>query len=166
MSLPVSALFSLPGRTAAQSLGAEYCGRLQKHFFDKRVTSIRTGDEITANVAKRDRSTWPREAKAVGIAGATRGALGHWVKIRDGRIESCRCAGPWPGRVFDVVARGVPDGIGVYRQHGPAGSSAGWDVREDAPSRFGKEESMPSRRTPARMRLDSPGSGVMVDGHP
>ena len=44
MNLPVTALFSTLGRTAARALEAEYCGRLQKHFFDKLMTNIKNGD--------------------------------------------------------------------------------------------------------------------------
>ncbi len=99
MGLPVTALFSTLGRTAARALESEYCGRLQKHFFDKLVANIKNGDESTANVAKWDPSTWPKEAKGVGMTEAPRGALGHWVKIKDGRIENYQCVVPttWNG---------------------------------------------------------------------
>jgi hydrogenase large subunit len=103
MNLPVSALFSTLGRTAARALEAEYCARLQKHFFDKLVQNIRNGDESTANIAKWDPSTWPKEAKGVGMTEAPRGALGHWVRIRDGRIENYQCVVPttWNGSPRD-----------------------------------------------------------------
>lgn len=103
MDLPVEALFSTLGRTAARALESEYCGRLQKHFFDKLVTNIKNGDESTANVAKWDPSTWPKEAKGVGMSEAPRGALGHWVRIKDGRIENYQCVVPttWNGSPRD-----------------------------------------------------------------
>ncbi|MCU0910067.1 MAG: nickel-dependent hydrogenase large subunit [Rhodobacteraceae bacterium] len=76
MDLPVSALFSTLGRTAARALEAEYCTRLQKHFFDKLIANINAGDEST---------------------------LGHWVKIKDGRIENYQCVVPttWNGSPRD-----------------------------------------------------------------
>lgn len=64
MDLPFEALFSTLGRTAARALESEYCGRLQRHFFDKMVRNIKNGDQSTANVEKWDPSTWPKEAKA------------------------------------------------------------------------------------------------------
>jgi len=103
MDLPVEALFSTLGRTAARALESEYCGRLQKHFFDKLVTNIKNGDESTANVAKWDPKTWPKEAKGVGMTEAPRGALGHWIRIKDGRIENYQCVVPttWNGSPRD-----------------------------------------------------------------
>ncbi|HLQ20358.1 MAG TPA: nickel-dependent hydrogenase large subunit, partial [Tabrizicola sp.] len=105
LNLPVSALFSTLGRTAARALEAEYCTRLQKHFFDKLVTNIKNGDSSTANVAKWDPSTWPKEAKGVGMTEAPRGALGHWIKIKDGRIENYQCVVPttWNGSPRDLA---------------------------------------------------------------
>ncbi len=103
MDLPVSALFSTLGRTAARALEAEYCARLQRHFFDKLVANIRNGDSSTANVEKWDPSSWPSEAKGVGISEAPRGALGHWIRVKDGRIENYQCVVPttWNGSPRD-----------------------------------------------------------------
>jgi hydrogenase large subunit len=103
MNLPVSALFSTLGRTAARALEAEYCTRLQQHFFDKLVTNCRNGDTATANVEKWEPKSWPAEARGVGISEAPRGALGHWVTIRDTRIENYQCVVPttWNGSPRD-----------------------------------------------------------------
>ncbi len=103
MDLPVSALFSTLGRTAARALESEYCARLQKHFFDKLMTNIRNGDSSTANVEKWDPSKWPKEAKGVGMTEAPRGALGHWIKVKDGRIDNYQCVVPttWNGSPRD-----------------------------------------------------------------
>ncbi|WP_298495103.1 nickel-dependent hydrogenase large subunit [uncultured Maritimibacter sp.] len=105
MNLPLDAVFSTLGRTAARALESEYCGRLQKHFFDKLVTNIKNGDESTANVAKWDPSTWPKEAVGVGMTEAPRGALGHWIKVKDGRIENYQCVVPttWNGSPRDTA---------------------------------------------------------------
>jgi hydrogenase large subunit len=74
-----------------------------RHFQDKLVQNIRNGDLATANVEKWDPSTWPKEAKGVGAAEAPRGALGHWIRIRDGRIENYQCVVPttWNGSPRD-----------------------------------------------------------------
>lgn len=103
MNLPVSALFSTLGRTAARALEAEYCTRLQQHFFDKLVTNCRNGDTATANVEKWEPKSWPAEARGVGISEAPRGALGHWVTIKDTRIENYQCVVPttWNGSPRD-----------------------------------------------------------------
>ncbi|SHF36726.1 hydrogenase large subunit [Ruegeria intermedia] len=104
MDLPVEALFSTLGRTAARALESEYCADLQRYFFDKLVTNIRNGDESTANIEKWDPSSWPKQARGVGITEAPRGALGHWVSIADGRIANYQCVVPttWNGSPRDT----------------------------------------------------------------
>jgi hydrogenase large subunit len=103
MDLDVSALFSTLGRTAARALEAEYCTRLQKHFFDKLIANCRNGDTATANVEKWEPRSWPKECKGVGMTEAPRGALGHWVQIKDRRIENYQCVVPttWNGSPRD-----------------------------------------------------------------
>ncbi|MGB1025163.1 MAG: nickel-dependent hydrogenase large subunit, partial [Rhodospirillaceae bacterium] len=105
MNLPVNALFSTLGRTAARALETQYCADLQKYFFDKLINNIRNGDSSTANVEKWDPSTWDKEVKGVGMTEAPRGALGHWVKIKDGRIENYQCVVPttWNGSPRDTA---------------------------------------------------------------
>ncbi len=58
------------------------------------MANIRNGDRATANVEKWDPKTWPAEAKGVGSVAAPRGALGHWIRIRNGRIENYQCVVP------------------------------------------------------------------------
>jgi hydrogenase large subunit len=103
MDLPVDALFSTLGRTAARALEAQYCAELQQHFFDKLMANIIAGDESTANVERWDPSSWPASTRGVGFTEAPRGALGHWVTISEGRIENYQCVVPttWNGSPRD-----------------------------------------------------------------
>ena len=103
LGLPLNALFSTLGRTAARGLEAQYCARLMRHFQDKLVKNIKAGDLSTANVAKWEPKTWPAEARGVGTTEAPRGALGHWIKIKDGKIENYQCIVPttWNGSPRD-----------------------------------------------------------------
>ncbi|MDV3243329.1 MAG: nickel-dependent hydrogenase large subunit [Methylocaldum sp.] len=103
LGLPLDALFSTLGRTAARGLEAQYCARLMRHFQDKLVRNIKAGDLSTANVAKWEPKTWPAEARGVGTTEAPRGALGHWVKVKDGKIENYQCIVPttWNGSPRD-----------------------------------------------------------------
>ncbi len=111
MDLPVEALFSTLGRTAARALEAQYCADLQKYFFDKLVTNIKNGDESTANVEKWDPSSWPTEARGVGMTEAPRGALGHWIVIKDARIENYQCVVP---TTWNASPRDVQGNIGAF----------------------------------------------------
>ncbi|WP_085318029.1 nickel-dependent hydrogenase large subunit [Derxia lacustris] len=87
------------GRTLARSLEGQYCGEMLLDDWHSLVNNIRNGDTATANVDKWDPSTWPKEAKGVGTVAAPRGALGHWIKIKDGKIENYQCVVPstWNG---------------------------------------------------------------------
>jgi hydrogenase large subunit len=104
LHLPMSALFSTLGRTAARALEAQYCADLQLYFFNKLVTNIKNGDESTANVAKWDPASWPRKARGVGYTEAPRGALGHWIVIENGKIDNYQAVVPttWNGSPRDA----------------------------------------------------------------
>jgi hydrogenase large subunit len=103
LGLPLTALFSTLGRTAARGLEAVYCAHLMKHFQNKLIGQIKKGDLATANVAKWEPSTWPSECKGVGTTEAPRGALAHWIRIKDGKIDNYQCVVPttWNGSPRD-----------------------------------------------------------------
>jgi hydrogenase large subunit len=103
LDVPVSALFSTLGRTAARALEADWAGDKLRYFMDKLVANIKAGDSSTANVDNWDPATWPKEAKGVGISEAPRGALGHWIRIKDTRIDNYQCVVPttWNGSPRD-----------------------------------------------------------------
>ena len=103
LDVPVSALFSTLGRTAARALEAQWAARKMRYFQDKLVANIKAGDSSTANVANWDPETWPSEAKGVGFTEAPRGALAHWIKIKDTKIENYQCVVPttWNGSPRD-----------------------------------------------------------------
>ena len=104
LDLPVTALFSTLGRTAARGIEAQYCADLQVQQFDKLMANLKAGDDATANVDKWEPSTWPKEAKGVGFTEAPRGSLGHWIKIRDTKIDNYQCVVPttWNGSPRDA----------------------------------------------------------------
>ena len=91
------------GRTLARALESQYCGEMMMDDFRQLVTNIKNGDSSTANVEKWDPSTWPTEAKGVGTVAAPRGMLGHWIRIKNGKIENYQCVVPttWNGSPRD-----------------------------------------------------------------
>ncbi|OAP44000.1 hydrogenase [Sinorhizobium americanum] len=103
LGLPLSALFSTFGRTAARALESTWAGHQMRHFQNKLIASVRTGDSYTANVDKWKPETWPRMVKGVGFTEAPRGALAHWIKIKEGRIDNYQCVVPttWNGSPRD-----------------------------------------------------------------
>ncbi|MCX7148020.1 MAG: nickel-dependent hydrogenase large subunit [Rhodocyclales bacterium] len=111
LDVPLTALFSTLGRTAARGIETLYCADLQVKQFDKLVAAIKAGDTATANVEKWEPSTWPKEAKGAGFTEAPRGALGHWIKIKDTKIDNYQCVVPttWNGSPRDAKGQ-----IGAY----------------------------------------------------
>ncbi|MBW9271466.1 MAG: nickel-dependent hydrogenase large subunit [Candidatus Thiodiazotropha sp. (ex. Lucinisca nassula)] len=103
LDVPVTALFSTLGRTAARGLEADWAADKMRYFMDKLIANIKAGDSSTANVDNWDPETWPKEAKGVGFTEAPRGALGHWIKIKDTRIDNYQCVVPttWNGSPRD-----------------------------------------------------------------
>ena len=111
LDVPVTALFSTLGRTAARGLETAYCAKLQSTQFDKLMTNLKNGDLNTANIEKWEPSTWPKEAQGAGFTEAPRGALGHWIKIKDTKIDNYQCVVPttWNGGPRDHKGQ-----IGAY----------------------------------------------------
>ena len=103
LQLPLPALFSTLGRTAARGLEASWAAHKMRYFQDKLMANIKAGDSSTANVEKWDPSTWPKHAKGVGTTEAPRGSLGHWIVIDDTKIANYQAVVPttWNGSPRD-----------------------------------------------------------------
>ena len=99
------------GRTLARALESQLCVDSMIDDWNQLVDNIRNGDSSTANVEKWDPSTWPKEAKGVGINEAPRGALGHWIRIKDGKIENYQAVVP---TTWNASPRDHKGNIGAY----------------------------------------------------
>lgn len=88
------ALFSTLGRTAARGMESLLYAKLMREWYDDLVNRVKGGDTTTHNGEKWEPSTWPKEAKGFGYLEAPRGALGHWVNIKDGKIENYQAVVP------------------------------------------------------------------------
>ncbi len=94
LDVPVGALFSTLGRTAARTLETKIMADAMTGWYDSLVANIRAGKTDTFNPALWDPSTWPSEARGVGFMEAPRGALGHWMVIKDGKIANYQAVVP------------------------------------------------------------------------
>jgi len=88
------ALFSTLGRTAARGLESKLAVWWLKQEYDHLITNLKVGDNHTADTSKWDPSKWPAEAKGFGFTEAPRGALCHWIKIKDGKIDNYQIVVP------------------------------------------------------------------------
>ena len=94
LDLPLAALFSTMGRTAARALETQLIADALSGWYQQLMTNINGGDVRTFNPDLWDRSSWPRHAQGVGFMEAPRGALAHWVVIDDGLISNYQAVVP------------------------------------------------------------------------
>jgi len=94
LDLPVTALFSTLGRTLARALESKYLVNQLAVFYSNLVANIKAGDSQTFNGEKWESEKWPAQAQGVGFAEAPRGALGHWVKINNGKVSAYQAVVP------------------------------------------------------------------------
>jgi len=104
LNAPASVLFSTLGRTAARGLETQLVAHWMQEFYDSLIQNIKNGDSRTANTEKWNPSTWPTEARGVGLTEAPRGALAHWIRIKDRKIENYQLVVPttWNGSPRDA----------------------------------------------------------------
>jgi hydrogenase large subunit len=94
LKVPATALFSTLGRTAARGLETKLCVHWLMAEYEHLIANLKAGDSATADTARWEPSTWPAETKGYGFTEAPRGALGHWVHIKDGKIENYQIVVP------------------------------------------------------------------------
>lgn len=80
-------LFSALGRTLARGLETKIMVDYLKKSYDALLANIKAGDSRVFTEEKWEPSSWPKTAKGVGFTEAPRGALGHWVKIENGKVS-------------------------------------------------------------------------------
>ena len=88
------ALFSTLGRTAARGIDCLLVARQTPKFLDELIGNISKGDYRIHAGEKWDPSEWPAEAQGYGMHEAPRGALGHWIKIKDQKIANYQAVVP------------------------------------------------------------------------
>jgi len=106
---PASVVFSTVGRTAARAIETELLAEVMFEWLD----------ELATNVAKGDLSTWTefdfdkvsKDARGYGMAEAPRGGLGHWVVIKDGKIENYQAVVP---STWNAAPRDYKGRLGAY----------------------------------------------------
>ncbi len=94
LDLPVAALYSTLGRTAARAIETKVIADAMNGWFGNLMANIKSGDLKTFNEAKWEPQSWPDEARGVGYMEAPRGALGHWIVIRGGKIANYQAVVP------------------------------------------------------------------------
>lgn len=79
-----AALFSVLGRHAARALGTKYIADSMPAW----LLELKPGEPVYVEYEL------PEEAHGMGLVDAARGALGHWVEIKDRKIANYQCVVP------------------------------------------------------------------------
>jgi hydrogenase large subunit len=94
LDVPVEALFSTLGRTAARTLETKIMVDAMQNWYNELIANIKAGDSKTFNENLWEPSSWPAEARGVGYMEAPRGALAHWIVIKNGIIDNYQAVVP------------------------------------------------------------------------
>ena len=94
LDLPVQALYSTMGRTAARTLETKIVADAMQGWYDQLMANIKAGDVRTFNESKWEPSSWPSHAQGVGVMEAPRGGLSHWIVIDDKKISNYQAIVP------------------------------------------------------------------------
>jgi [NiFe] hydrogenase large subunit/hydrogenase large subunit len=102
-----AALFSTLGRTAARGIDCLLIAQQTPKWLDQLIDNIGKGDYSTHNNEKWDPSSWPAEAAGYGWHEAPRGALGHWIKIKNQKILNYQAVVPSTWNASPRDAKGL-----------------------------------------------------------
>ncbi|MDX2412742.1 MAG: nickel-dependent hydrogenase large subunit [Woeseiaceae bacterium] len=108
LNVPVDALFSTLGRTAARTLETKVVADNMQTWYDNLIGNIKSGDTRTFNEVLWEPSSWPKQARGVGFMEAPRGGLAHWIVIEDEKIANYQCVVPSTWNAGPRDAEGQP----------------------------------------------------------
>jgi [NiFe] hydrogenase large subunit/hydrogenase large subunit len=94
LGVGAGALFSTLGRTAARGIDCLVLAQKNEVWLQQLADNMGRGIYETFNKEKWDPSTWPKEAQGYGFHEAPRGALGHWIRIKNGAIANYQAVVP------------------------------------------------------------------------
>jgi hydrogenase large subunit len=101
------ALFSTTGRTLARAVETQVVVDRLAGWHGELTANLATGDVAVADVTAWDPDTWPDVARGWSLGESARGAVGHWVTIRDRRVSEYQIvdATTWNGSPRDAQGR-------------------------------------------------------------
>ncbi len=94
LKVPVTALFSTLGRTAARGLESILVAQWGLEFYDQLINNLKNGDTRMANMDMFNPAKWDKTCQGVGYSEAPRGALAHWIVIEDQKIKNYQLVVP------------------------------------------------------------------------
>jgi len=106
LDIPVEALFSTLGRTAARGLETVVIGDAMGGWIGQLVENVKSGNTKTYTPWK-----MPDKAMGYGLNDVPRGALGHWIKIEDKKIKNYQYVVPSTWNLGPKCEKGKPSPV-------------------------------------------------------
>jgi len=88
------ALFSTLGRVAARGIETQVLAEKMTDWLDQLGANMARRELSIHDNSKWEPNSWPADCTGAGFHEAPRGALGHWVHIKDGAIANYQCIVP------------------------------------------------------------------------
>jgi len=107
------ALFSTLGRVAARGIETQILAEKMGDWLTELAQNMGRRELRIHDNSKWEPSTWPAEATGAGFHEAPRGALGHWVHIKNGAIANYQCVVP---STWNAGPRDAKGNRGPYEQ--------------------------------------------------
>lgn len=107
LKLHPSALQSTLGRVVGRVLETQLMTNWLLTWHDQLVDNIGRGDLRVHDGSRWDPASWPAECEGWGSHEAPRGALGHWIRIKDGKIANYQAVVPTTWNASPRDAHGV-----------------------------------------------------------
>jgi hydrogenase large subunit len=113
LGLGPEALFSTLGRVAARGIETLLLARKMPGWIGELETNMSNNDLTIHNGAQWNPATWPAEAIGWGATEAPRGALGHWIRIKNQKIENYQAV---VATVWNAAPRDEQGQRGVFEE--------------------------------------------------
>ncbi len=108
LGIPVTALFSTLGRTAARGIETLVIGQRMEKWIMELVENVKSGDTQTYQSW-----TMPAKGMGVGLNDVPRGSLGHWIEIEGGKIKKYQYVVP---STWNLGPRDAKGGLGPLEE--------------------------------------------------
>ncbi len=111
LDLPITALYSTLGRTAARTLETKIIADAMTDWYNQLIANVKAGDTKTFNETLWEPKTWAKQAKGVGFMEAPRGGLAHWIVIENEKIANYQAVVP---STWNAGPRDAQNQVGPY----------------------------------------------------
>ncbi len=110
-NLPTKVLFSTVGRTAGRAIETAIMVDVMKEWLMELSKNVASGDLSTWTEYDFEKLTKGKELKGYGLTEAPRGALGHWIRIKDGKVANYQAVVP---STWNAAPRDYKNRMGAY----------------------------------------------------